>query len=89
MDAQIARGVVKGLTYKAGTKEADPDALGRVVIEFDAEDASAADIAALIGLTVAVDLRSPQLEMVGLRATKASITPETVDAAARLLGADA
>lgn len=67
MNATIKHATVKGLTYKAGVKDDDPAAVGRLVIEFDAEDASAAELAALIGQAITVDLRSPQMEMVGLR----------------------
>ena len=63
MKATIIDGVVKGLTYRAGTKESDPKAIGRVVIEFDADEADAGDIAALIGSSARIDLDSPQLAM--------------------------
>lgn len=65
MNAGIANATVKGLTYKAGTKENDPYAVGRVVIEFDADEADVGDIAALIGQTVTVSLATPQLAMAG------------------------
>lgn len=65
MRAEIANGYLKGLTYKAGTKESDPQSIGRIVIEFDADEASAAEIAALIGVGATVTLESPQLSMFG------------------------
>ena len=49
MRAEINTGVVKGLKYKAGVKEGDPAAIGQLVIEFDADEADAAEVAALIG----------------------------------------
>ena len=64
MEAEINRAMIKSLAYKAGTKESDPASLGRVVLEFDADEASAAQIAALIGQGVTVTLSSPQLAMV-------------------------
>lgn len=63
MEAEIGTGVVKGLTYKAGVKESDPDAIGRVVIEFDADEANAGEIAALIGQAASVTIKTPQLSM--------------------------
>ncbi|MCK9496742.1 MAG: hypothetical protein M0R75_14790 [Dehalococcoidia bacterium] len=63
MKAEIGSGMVKGLTYKAGTKEDDPQAIGRLVIEFDAGEADAAEIAALIGQGAKVSIETPQLAM--------------------------
>lgn len=63
MKAEIGSGMVKGLTYKAGTKEDDPQAIGRLVIEFDADEADAAEIAALIGQGAKVSIETPQLAM--------------------------
>jgi len=63
MKAEIGTGILKGLTYKAGTKEDDSAAIGRIVIEFDADEAAAGDIAALIGLGVSVQIESPQLAL--------------------------
>lgn len=63
MNAVIANAIVKGLTYRAGTKESDPDAIGRLVIEFDADEANAAEIAALISHGARVELETPQLSM--------------------------
>jgi len=64
MEAEIVNATVKGLTYKAGTKESDPRSIGRVVIEFDADEADAGDIAALIGNDrTTVTLSTPQMVM--------------------------
>ena len=64
MQTEINQGVLKGLTYKAGTKESDPASIGRIVIEFDADGSDAAPIAALIGQRITVTLETPQLSMV-------------------------
>jgi hypothetical protein len=61
--AVIANGIVKGLTYRAGTKESDPAAIGRLIVEFDADEADAAEIAALISHGARVELETPQLSM--------------------------
>lgn len=87
MNAGIENATVKGLTYRAGTKETDPAAIGRAVIEFDADDADAGEIAALIGQRITVSLTTPQLAMVGIRT--ASITSEPTEHAATRSGADA
>lgn len=63
MKAEINTGVVKGLKYKAGTKESDPAAIGQLVVEFDADEADAAEVAALIGQGVTITLESPQVAM--------------------------
>ena len=64
MEAEINRAMIKSFAYKPGTKESDPTAIGRVVLEFDADEASPGEIAALIGQGVTVTLSSPQLAMV-------------------------
>ena len=63
MKAEVNVGEVKGLTYRAGTKESDPAAIGKLVIEFDADEADAAEIAALIGQSARVTIETPQLAM--------------------------
>ena len=83
MKAEIGSGMVKGLTYKAGTKESDPDAIGRIVIEFDADEANAGEIAALIGQAASVTIKTPQLAM-----WSATINREVGDNAARILAAE-
>lgn len=83
MKAEIGSGMVKGLTYKAGTKEDDPQAIGRLVIEFDAAEADAGEIAALIGQAASVTIKTPQLSM-----WSATINRETGDNAARILAAE-
>lgn len=63
MRAIVNDAIVKGLTYKAGTKESDPKAIGRLVLEFDADEADAGEIAVLIGQAVRVEMDSPQVAM--------------------------
>lgn len=63
METEIARCTLKALQYKPGTKDEDPDAIGRLTLEFDAELGDAAEIAAMLGQWVSVTLSTPQQRM--------------------------